>query len=438
MLFHNDAYIWFAPQFSVDEISQYLSEAAGLFGKEFTFQHLETEADIEQHLELMRTVFGQDSRIDLLVKKWMDHHPAMALKDFFVVKRLGMIVAALNLIPSKWTIGGILLKVAELGCVATLPKYRHKGLQRMLMEEYHKQVLKQEYDLSAIEGIPNYYRQFGYEYALPLLEETRIRLDQIPDYESRHTIRPFTSDDVPKAMRLLDHTQRKLYVHTVRERDIWKMQQETKMISEYEYEGYAVEEDGKMIAYFRISENPAEKQLFLREITDVDQTTAQSTLRFLKGEGKKRKLETLAAMISYHEPFTEQVVAIGGTKQTPYAWQMRVTDYVKMFRKLTPLLEKRLASSTFCRLTEKVNFNFYQYTIQLTIEDGKIKNVQRLETSEDRMIRADPLVFTQLLLGYRSREELETIYPDFLVKVSYRHLVDILFPEMPSYIHTDY
>jgi len=386
----------------------------------------------------MRTVFGQNSRIDLQIKKWIDHHPTMTLKDFFIIKHHGRIVACLNLIPSKWSIGGIPLKVTELGCVATLPEYRQRGLQRMLMEEYHKQVSKQEYELSAIEGIPNYYRQFGYEYAIPLLEETRIKLDQIPDYEHKHTIRPFTNDDIPRAMQLLTQTQQKFYVHTVRDKGIWKMQQKTRMIAEYEYKGYIVEEDGKTIAYFRISENPAEKQLFVREITEIDQTAAQSTLRFLKDTGKKHKLETLVATISYHEPFTEHMFAIGGTKQVPYAWQIRVTDYVKMFRKLKPLFEKRLASATFRRLTEKVNFNFYRYTIQLIVEDGTIKDVQKLDTSEDRMIRADPLVFTQLLLGYRNREELETIYPDFIVKASHKHLVDVLFSKMPSYIHTEY
>ena len=164
--------------------------------EEFKFQHLETEDDVAQHLELMRKVFGQNSRVDLLVKKWIEHHPRMTLKDFFVIKHRDKIVACLSLIPSKWSIEGIPLKVAELGCVATLPEYRHQGLQRRLMIEYHKQMSEQDYDLAAIEGIPFYYRQFGYEYALPLEEKTRISFDKIPDYVLKHNIRPFTSNDV--------------------------------------------------------------------------------------------------------------------------------------------------------------------------------------------------------------------------------------------------
>jgi predicted acetyltransferase len=404
-----------------------------------TFQHLETDEDVAQHLELMRSVFGQNSRIDLLVRKWIDHHPAMKLRDFFVIKHHGKIVAALNLIPSEWSIGGVSLKVAELGCVATLPEYRHKGLQRRLMMEYHKRLSEQEYDLSAIEGIPYYYRQFGYEYALPFEEQTRIKLDKIPDYEFAHIIRPFTSDDLHEAAELLMKSQQKFYVHTVRDAGIWKMHQETGMVVEYTFEGYVIEEKSEMPAYFRINDNPETKELFLREITDVDQSTAQSILRFLKDVGKQRELETLVTTISYHEPFAQQIMSTGEARQTsPYAWQIRILDYAKLFEKMKPLFEKRLSSSMYRNLTEKLKLNFYRYTVQMTVENGAIKNIQHLEASEDRTMRFNPLVFTQLVLGYRSREELETIYPDFIVRPSHRHLVDVLFPKLPSYIHTEY
>jgi predicted acetyltransferase len=410
-----------------------------LSGEDFTFHHLDTDGDLEQHLELMRKVFGQNSRVDLQVRKWIDHHPRMTLKDFFVIKHCGKIVAGLNIIPSSWSVGGIELKVSELGCVATLQEYRHQGLQQRLHNEYHRQLLDQGYDLSAIEGIPYFYRQFGYEYALPLLERTTISLDKVPEYKINHKIRPFTSQDIPQADRLLKKSQEKFYVHTIRDEGIWKMQQETGMIAEYKFDGYAVEEKGEMATYFRINYNFEEKELLLREITDVDQTATKSILGFLKDIGKQHGLSTLAATISYQDFFTQHMVAVGGIRNTrPYAWQLRVMDYLKIFQKMKPLFEERLAKSAYRRLTEKLNFNFYRYTVQLTAEDGAITDVQRLETGEARSIRSSPLVFTQLLFGYRSREELETIYPDFMVHPSHKNLVDVLFPKMPSYISIEY
>lgn len=401
--------------------------------------HLETDEDIEQNLELMREAFGPDDGADVVVRKLVDHHSRMTPKDHFVFKHRGIMVASLNLIPEKWSIGGIPLKVAEMGCVCTLPEYRHRGLIRRLVNVFHKRVADLGYDLSILEGIPYFYRQFGYEYAIPLDERTRIRLDQIPDYEIKHEVRPFIDKDIPKAMQFLKQTQRRFYVHSIRDKQIWKMQQETGMAKEYKFEAYTVEKDGEMVAYIRTSDNPKEKILMLNEITDTDQPTAQAILRFLKDTGKQRGLETFSSQASYSDPFTEHLVAIGGVKRIPpYAWQIRVTDYVKMFKKMKLLFEKRLAASTYQHLTEKLNFNFRRYTVQMTVEDGAITEIQRLETNEDRTIGLNPLAFTQLLLGHRSREELEMIYPDFGIRPSHKHLIDILFPKLPSYIHAAY
>lgn len=407
--------------------------------KDFTFHHLETDEDIEQNLELMRKAFGPEDGAEAVVKKLVKHHPRMTLKDHFVIKHQGRMVASLNLIPEKWSIGGIPLKVAEMGCVCTLPEYRHRGLIRRLVNEFHKKVADLGYDLSILEGIPYFYRQFGYEYAIPLNELTRIRLYQIPDYEIKHEFRPFTDKDIPKAMKLLKQSQRKFYVHSIRDKQIWKMQHETGMAKEYKFEAYTVEKDGEMIVYIRISDNPKDKILMLWEITDTDQPAAQAILRFLKDTGKQRGLEILSSQASYYDPFTEHLVAIGAVKHIPpYAWQIRVTDYVKMFRKMKPLFEKRLAASTYKHLTEKLNFNFRRYTVQMTVEGGKITEVQRLETNEDRTIGLNPLAFTQLLLGYRSQEELEMIYPDFRIRPSHKNLVNVMFPKLPSYIHAAY
>jgi predicted acetyltransferase len=405
----------------------------------FTFHYLETSEDIEQNLELMRKVFGQNSGVDNLVKKLINNHPTMTLKDFFVIKHHSKIVASLNLTPVKWSIGGVLLKVAELGCVATLTEYRNLGLQRRLVNEFHRQAEEQEYDLCAIEGIPYFYRQFGYEYAIPLNEETRIRLDQIPDYESSLDIRPFTEEDIPKAMQLLTQSQRKFYIHTVRDEQIWKMQQQTGLTSESKFDSFAAEKEGNMLAYLRISHKSEDKELVLREIADTDYYTGKAILKFLKDTGKQRGFEMLTANISYLDPLSEQLVALGAIQRIPpYAWQIRIIDYVKIFQKMKTLFEKRLAASPYCHLTEKLNFNFRRYTVQVSVEDGAIIDIQRLESSEDRIIGLNPLVFTQLLLGHRSRNELEMIYPDFGIRQSHKHLIDVLFPKLPSHIHSAY
>lgn len=404
--------------------------------EDFTLQRLEIDDDVSQFLELMQKVFGPED-VTGLVKKLINNHPMMTLEDFFVVKHRGKTVAGLNLIPLEWSIGGVPLKVAEMGCVATLPENRHRGLQKMLVKEFDKRVAEQDYDLCAIEGVPYFYRQFGFEYALPLDEETRIRLDEVPDYSSNLDVRPFTNSDIPKAMDLLAKAQSKFYVHSIRNERIWKMQQGTGLASVDKFESYAVEKDGQMEAYFRISKKPEARELILMETSEVDHHSGKSILRFLKDVGKQHGLDNLVSRLSHYDSLTEQLIALGAVERAPaYAWQMRIVDYAKMLLKMKPLFEKRLAEySSLSHLTEQVNFNFYRFSVQITVKDGVITDIRKVDSCEDRTMRFNPLVFTKLLLGYRSREELEMTYPDVIVRPSHKQLIDVLFPKLPSYIH---
>lgn len=406
---------------------------------DYSFQHLRTEDDLAEHLDLMRSVFGKEARVDVMVSKWRTHDSGITLNDFFVIKRRGKIVAALNTIPSKWFIDDTPVNVAELACVVTLAGHRNKGLQRRLMIEYHRQIVLQGYDLSAIEGIPYYYRQFGYEYAVPLDELTRIPLKDLPDYELKHEIRPFRKTDMLKAAELFDKSQKKFNVHAARDRKIWEMQESTRMISNDKFEAYSVETDGEMTAYVRVSHDPDSKILVIREATDVSRSVARSILQFLKNKGKQEKLETLAATVSHDEPIVKEMLSTGRTSsRQPYAWQIRVMDHLKLFRKLKPLFEKRLAESVYCDLTDTIHMNFYTFTIQMQIKNGKIARIEQSDSCEDGRIRLNPQVFIKLLLGYTTREELQLVFPDFIIHPSYAGAIDTLFPKMRSFIATCY
>jgi len=405
-----------------------------------SLQRLENREQLEDYLKLVRRIWNQETGVDTLAKKLIDYHPKMTLSNIYVIKDRGEMVSTLNLIPVTWEIGGIPLKVAEMGHVGTLSEYRGRGLIRRLVDEFHKDVERQGYDLAVIEGIPYFYRQFGYEYSIPLLEETRIRLDHIPKYEAKVNIRRFVQKDVPLATDLLERAQDKFHVHSVRSKDVWMTQHKTNIASDPEpFEAYAAEEGRRLVAYFRIRRIPKEKELLLTEISETDQVTAGAVLNFLKDYGIRENLETLSANISYEEPFSKFLVCLGGIRRIPtYAWQIRITDYVKIFRKLRHLMEKRLSNSPYHRLTEILNFNFRLFTIQVAIKNGRIMNIQKAQTVEYSPIGLNPLAFIQLLTGYKSREELEAAYPDIRIAPSHRYLIDVLFPKLPSYIHSAY
>jgi len=100
-----------------------------------------------------------------------DGHPTVGPGNFSLVEdtRDGdKVVSSLCLIPQTWTYAGIPFGVGRPEIVGTDPAYRRRGLVRAQMEVAHARSAALGHLVQGITGIPWYYRQFGYEYALAL------------------------------------------------------------------------------------------------------------------------------------------------------------------------------------------------------------------------------------------------------------------------------
>ena len=96
-------------------------------------------------------------------------HPTTKASDFTVVTDAdGRVVSTLNLISQTWAYDGIPFPVGRPELVATLPEYRRRGLVREQMDVIHRKSAARGELVTAITGIPWYYRQFGYEMGLDL------------------------------------------------------------------------------------------------------------------------------------------------------------------------------------------------------------------------------------------------------------------------------
>src|SRR5678815_809292 len=110
--------------------------------------------------------------------------------------------------------------------VATDPAYRHRRLVRAQIDRFHQAVQEQGFDLCIIEGIPNYYRQFGYAYAgdhwpYERLPAWRIPADG-PAEAGALELRPATLADLPVLQELYAAAQRELDLYTERSADYWR------------------------------------------------------------------------------------------------------------------------------------------------------------------------------------------------------------------------
>ena len=110
--------------------------------------------------------------------------PLMGPGDFAVVEDTNRaerpIVACACLWRQCWSYGGIPFGLGRPEYVATLPEYRNRGLIRAVFEMLHARSAARGDLVQAITGIPYYYRQFGYEYALDLGGSRTIPVAAIP------------------------------------------------------------------------------------------------------------------------------------------------------------------------------------------------------------------------------------------------------------------
>lgn len=194
--------------------------------KDYTCAKPETDEDYEALYKVMDAAFS-DEDVRGITRRFVEHHPDMNREHFFMVKHGEKAVAGLLLIPQVWKIGGVEMKVAEMGCVGTDPLHRRKGVQWILNDEFDKYAIEQSYDLCVLAWIPYFYRQLGYQYAVELDYSTEIELAKIPEKESGIRVEKFTEDHVDKADRLLRKAQEGYLVHSVRTEEVWEMQQET-------------------------------------------------------------------------------------------------------------------------------------------------------------------------------------------------------------------
>ncbi len=135
-------------------------------------------------------------------------HPTTTAADFIVVEdtKTAKIISSTCLIPQVWTYEDIPFPVGRPELVATDPAYRRRGLIRAIFEAIHTLSSAYGHLVQGITGIPWFYRQFGYEFALSLGGARNLNINEVPALKEGETeayqIRPATEADISDLMSL--------------------------------------------------------------------------------------------------------------------------------------------------------------------------------------------------------------------------------------------
>lgn len=423
-----------------------------------------TPADAESLAEfnsIIHSDFGPetpDERIGAWVRDLLTSpHPTFDPGDFTIVEdtRSGKIVSSLNLISQTWSYAGIPFAVGRPEVVGTHPDYRKRGLVRLQFEQVHDWSFLRGQVVQAITGIPNYYRQFGYEMALDLgggHVGFEPQLPRLKDSEQEtYRIRPAVENDIPFLVQVNTYAGQRSLVTCPFDESIWRYEllgvslknvnrSEIRIIETLSGEpvGYLTHpwfnwDNGLVMTSYELQAGVA----WMAVTPTVARYLWKTSQEYAEISGKPVSSYGFWLGLSHpsYEVFRERLPRI----RDPYAFYLRVPDLVGFLRLLAPALEKRLAASELVvGHTGKLRLNFYRSGLELNIDHGRMAGIESFipTSSQDGDAAFPDLTFLQLLFGYRSFDELQLSFADCWDRSEdARVLINVLFPKQSSQVH---
>ncbi|HEU5102321.1 MAG TPA: GNAT family N-acetyltransferase [Roseiflexaceae bacterium] len=432
--------------------------------------------DAERLAQLMGTVWRASAdappnpRLMEVVRRHMrGEYPLVGPGDCALVEDTQQpsrsIVACAFLWREEWSYEDIPFGVGRPENIATDPAYRNRGLVRAIMELVHARSAAEGHLVQAITGIPHFYRQFGYEYALDLHGRRVIFLALIPEADAGspepYALREAALADIPAIMEIYDRRRAgSLVWNRVSER-YWRYQ-----IEKWHNPALAsldptlhgvndriqviVDAAGAVHGYAIVATKrwASDLQVYALELAGgVNwQLAMPALLRALRSYGlglpcvrpKIEPLREISLLLGREHPaYAALGQALASLYEPPYAWYIRVPDLTAFLQLIAPALERRLAESPAASYSGELTLNFYRYGLRLIFDAGRLASIApwsapAYNTNADAGFPA--LVFLQLLFGYRSLAELRYAFPDVVVGGAAEPLLNALFPARPSWL----
>lgn len=384
-----------------------------------------------------------DQGVADMTRELILNHPGTRPEHWLYVEdpRTREVVSSLCLIPWTLTYEGVSLQAGEMGIVGTREDHRHQGLIRAQAVRHAELLREGGYHLSHIQGIPYFYRQFGYEYALPLEGGWRLELDMVQDAPAspNYAYRLATPEDVGILGKLYRQAASNLAIHAERDEGIWHYLLGPSMRTEMATETWLISgPDSKPVAYVRIPNGGFGEGLIVNEASPLDVRLSTDVLRQVKAWCVERGKPYIRLCLPETHTLVQAARYLGAHSLGYYAWQIRLVDIQRLLTRIGPVLERRIAESPIAGLSEDVCLNLYREAYTLAFREGRLTGVASIGFTGHGGIRIPPHLLAPLLLGYRSREELAQTYHDVGVSPRWQPVVDVLFPKQPSFLYTAY
>lgn len=415
-------------------------------------------ADTDRLAEFNGRIHADDDTPPESISAWtrdlmQGRMPGTSADDFLVVEEpaSGKIVSSMNLISDRWSYGGIPFPLGRPELVGTDPEYRFRGLVRKQFDVVHAWCRERGQVVQGITGIPNFYRQYGYEMVLPL-DAGRLgyagTLPKLKEGQAEpYRLRPVTEADLPFLALCYETGCKRGLLASLRSPGEWQFEvfgRSERNINRREFRLIETAEGGEPVGFVCYSSELWGTAIgtMLYELRPGVSWAAvtPSVMRFLWQAGQELARLKNKECLSYYfcmgdsHPSYEVAAARLPRSRRSYAWYVRIPDLKGFISLIRPVLEERLANSYAPGHSGDLTLGFYRSGLRLKFEHGKLETIEDFRhTPVDWPDAAFPdQSFLQLLLGYRTLDELQHAYTDCLVRDDARYILSALFPRRDS------
>ncbi|MDQ2887221.1 MAG: GNAT family N-acetyltransferase [Chloroflexota bacterium] len=425
-----------------------------------------TAADTENIAHLIGMVFREKAEepentyMANSVRRMMrGDYPLMGPNDYAVIedtrKEGNPIVACTCLWRQTWEYEGIPFEIGRPEYVATDPHYRRRGLVRVLFDMVHQRSANEGHPVTAITGIPYFYRQFGYEYALDLGGKRTTFLTQIAEVkdgeQEAYTLREATREDIPLMQESYQRRKANNIIWTDipdsywrYELEAWRIQPEWGRTSNVQM---IVDSTGVAQGYVLLAPTRWGSSLAVWGFESMPGANLRAmlppVLRALKAYGEQmptakpgtKTFSAITFLLGRSHPVYDALGELAQAKEEPYAWYVRVPDLPAFLSLIAPVLEKRLADSYIAGYTGEIKLDFYRSGLRMAFDRGRLTTAENWQVPiyDSNAGGGFPeLVFLQVIFGHRSIDELRHAFPDVWVNDETGYALNVLFPARES------
>jgi predicted N-acetyltransferase YhbS len=336
------------------------------------------------------------------------------------------VVSTLTLLDEVVDIDGIAVPAGQVELVATDAQYEGRGIVRALMSWAHERSRQRGHLLQVMVGIPFFYRQFGYEYAIPM--PPWRPLIAVPPPPRDLGIRRATTADIPALQALQAHTQSRVDVKMGHTPACWQW-----LLEGTSSTLWIAERDGTACG---VARQPTSSEPMVAELACSDDAAALGLIAHVAAGS------TTPPLIQHGVGVTEGVEPYLGDATDKAEWYYaRVERIAPLLTRLAPVLQARLRAAGLGGRDHHVLLSSWRSHVRFTIGPSGLEILAEGAAEQAPVSKGGsgvpPDALASLVLGPYGALGLEQRLADCHLG-DQRELMHVLFPPRTADLTTFY